>query len=83
MKRIGVVAVIIEQNRRSVEEVNHIFSEHHESILARTGIPNKEKDVYVITIVAELTTEELGALTGRLGNLPGVTVKSMLTNKSY
>jgi putative iron-only hydrogenase system regulator len=83
MSRIGVVAVIIEQNRRSVAEVNRILSDYFDCIRARTGIPNHEKDIYVISLVVDVTTEQLGAITGRLGNLEGVTVKSVLTNKSY
>jgi putative iron-only hydrogenase system regulator len=82
-KRIGSIAVIIEDNRKSVAEVNRIFSEYFECITARTGIPNHDKGIYVISLIVELTTEQLGAVTGRLGNLPGVTVKSLLTDKSY
>ena len=83
MNRIGVIAIIIEENRKSVQDVNRVLSEYFECIRARTGIPNHEKNIYVISLIVELNTEQLGALTGRLGNLPGVTVKSVLTNKSY
>lgn len=83
MNRIGIIAIIIEENRKSVAKVNEILSDYHECIRARTGIPNHEKDIYLISIIVEVNTEQLGALTGRLGNLPGVTVKSLLTNKSY
>lgn len=83
MKRIGVIAIVIEDHRKSVAEVNAILSDYSECVRARTGIPNQEKDIYVISLIVELTTEQLGAVTGRLGNLPGVTVKSVLTNKSY
>ncbi len=81
--RLGIVAVIIEQNRKSVAEVNAILSGYHDVIQARMGIPNPEKDIYIISLVVELSTAQLGGLTGKLGNLEGVTVKSMLTNKSY
>ena len=47
------------------------------------GVPNQEKDIYVISLVVEVSTEQLGAITGRLGKLRGVTVKSMMTNKTY
>ncbi len=82
-KRIGSIAVIIEDNRKSVAEVNKILSEYFECIMARTGIPNHDRGIYVMSLIVELTTEQLGAVTGRLGNLPGVTVKSLLTDKSY
>ena len=47
------------------------------------GVPNREKGIYVISLVVEVNNEQLGAITGRLGNLKGVTVKSMMTNKTY
>lgn len=85
MGRIGSIAIIIEGEggRQSVAEVNSILSEYYECIIARTGIPNRDKDIYVISLIVDLTTEQLGALTGKLGRLKNVTVKSLLTNKSY
>lgn len=82
-ERIGAIAVIIEDQRQSAARVNEILSAHADCIRARMGVPNSERDLYVIAVIVEISTEELGAITGRLGNLPGVTVKSLLTNKSY
>lgn len=85
MGRIGSIAIIIEGEggRNSVAQVNAVLSEYYECITARTGIPNHDKDIYVISLIVDLTTEQLGALTGKLGRLKNVTVKSLLTNKSY
>jgi len=47
-------------------------------ILARVGLPNRGRDMAVITLVVEATTDEMGQLTGRLGTLAGVSVKSAL-----
>ncbi|OPJ54972.1 TM1266 family iron-only hydrogenase system putative regulator [Alkalithermobacter paradoxus] len=79
-KRIGVVAIIVE-NKESVEKVNKLLSEFADSIVGRMGIPYKEKDVSVISIIVDGTNDEIGALTGRLGRLDGVSVKSALTQK--
>ncbi len=81
--RIGVIAIIIEGNRKSAEQVNKVLSEHGDCICGRMGVPNKTRDLHVISLIVEATTEQVGALTGRLGNLEGVSVKSVLTNKSY
>jgi putative iron-only hydrogenase system regulator len=83
MNRIGMIAIMIEEHRESVEQVNHILSEFSDCIHARMGVPNHEKDLFIIALVVEVTTQQLGALTGRLGKLKGVTVKSMMTNKTY
>jgi len=76
-RRIGFVGIILE-NRDSVEIVNHVLSEHAERILARMGLPCRDKGISVITLVVEATTDELGALTGLLGRIEGVSVKSAL-----
>lgn len=78
--RIGVVAILI-QNKESVERVNRLLSDYGEIIVGRMGIPYKEKKVNIISIIVDGTTDEIGALTGKLGRLQGVSVKSALIPK--
>jgi len=80
-KRIGVVGIIIE-NRSSVSKINAILSEHADMILGRMGVPYKDKNFSVISIIIEGTTDEVGALTGKLGSVEGVIVKTALSNKT-
>lgn len=77
-KRLGFIGVILEDRALSVDDVNHLISEYSDSIISRMGVPYKEKDVSVITLVVDMDTDSLGQLTGKLGNLPGVSVKSAL-----
>lgn len=79
-KRIGAVAIIIE-NKDSVQRANSILSEYADVIVGRMGIPYKEKHVNVISIIVDGTTDEIGAMAGKLGKLDGVMVKSALTKK--
>ena len=79
--RIGFIGIVVE-NRQSVPEVNRILSSFGDMIRGRLGLPDGETGVAVITLVIYGTTDQVGALTGRLGNLPGVTVKSALTQKT-
>ena len=76
-RRIGFVGIILE-TREGVEEVNRVLSVHADLVLARVGLPRREKGLSVITLVVEATTDELGALTGSLGKIAGVSVKSAL-----
>lgn len=80
-KRIGVVGIVVENPDSIVEKVNGIISNYRNIIVGRMGIPRPEEKVGVIALIIEGTTDEVGALTGKLGNLPGVTVKSALTGK--
>ncbi len=78
MKRLGFVGIIIDNREKSAATVNDILSQHAGLILARTGIPNIKGNVSVITLVIDATTDELGVLSGKLGNINGVSVKSGL-----
>ena len=80
-KRIGFAGIIVEHRDLSAETVNKVLSEYGDLIIARTGIPYKDKNCCVITIVVDATTDELGALTGKLGEISGVSVKSALSKK--
>ena len=77
MERMGFVGIIIE-DRTSVQSVNEILSLYRQIIRARMGVPDHENDEAVIGLVVKGTNEQLGAMTGRLGNLKGVQVKSAL-----
>jgi putative iron-only hydrogenase system regulator len=79
-RRIGFVGIILER-REGVEDVNHVLSEHADLILARVGLPRRERGISVITLVVEATTDELGSLSGRLGKIAGVSVKSALAKE--
>lgn len=81
MKRLGFVGIIIDNREKCAGIVNQILSEHAELILARTGLPHVKGEASVITLVIDATTDELGNLTGKLGNIPGVSVKSGLAKK--
>lgn len=77
-KRLGVVAVLIE-GRDSISRVNQILSAQGDIIQGRLGMPFRDKGVQVISLIVEGSTDEIGALTGPLGRLSGVQVKSILT----
>ena len=79
MARIGVVAIIIKGSREPVPDVQKILSEFGDVIVARTGIPDFEHSIFTISIVVRGSAERISALTGRLGRLNTVNVKSALT----
>jgi putative iron-only hydrogenase system regulator len=62
----------------SVEKVNEALSAHGKLIVGRMGIPYRDRGVSVISLVVDGTNDEVSALTGTLGRIPGISVKSML-----
>lgn len=79
MKRIGVIGIVIEGNRDSVPEVQATLSEYGHLIKGRMGLPDREHNIYVISVIIEGRNEQVTALTGRLGRIKNVNVKSALT----
>lgn len=79
-KRIGIVGIIVE-NLENANKVNEILHNYSEIIVGRMGIPYKERKVSVISLIVDGTNEEISAMTGKLGKIPGISVKSALSKK--
>lgn len=80
-KRLGFVGIIVEDRKLAAPGVNGILSEFGDIIVARVGLPYKEKNCSVITLIVDATTDEIGSLTGKLGKIQGVSVKSALSKE--
>lgn len=75
-KRVGSVIILI-QTRESVHDLNEIISKHSQIIIGRQGLP-RSNGQSIISLILEGTTDQIGSLTGRLGRLSGIQVKSVL-----
>ena len=76
-KRIGA-AIIIVEDVENIEVLNKTISDHSRMILGRQGIPLRDRNINVISLVLEGTTDELGSLTGKIGRIPKIRIKSVL-----
>lgn len=79
-KRIGVIGIVIE-NLENAWNVNDILHSFAHIIVGRMGIPYKEKNMSVISLIVDGTSDEISAMTGKLGKVQGVNVKSAITKK--
>jgi putative iron-only hydrogenase system regulator len=75
---VGVIAIIIKKRAESASLVNEALSAYGDIVIGRMGIPYHERDLNIITLIVDASTDQIGALTGKLGMIPGVTVKSTL-----
>lgn len=80
-KRIGVIGIVID-DLSQVNEVNEILHQYSEIIIGRMGVPYREKGISVISLIVDGTTDNIGALSGKLGKLKGLSVKSALSKKN-
>jgi putative iron-only hydrogenase system regulator len=77
-KRLGVIAILITE-KSGVPKINSLLTDYSEIIYGRQGIPLRDKGVNVISLVVDGSTDQISALTGKIGRIKGVEVKSILT----
>ena len=77
-KRIGA-AIILIQEKTSIPELNAILNVHSDIIIARQGLPLSDRSLNIISLVLEGTTNDISSLTGKIGKLKHIQVKSVLT----
>ncbi len=79
-KRVAVIAIWIE-DRTVVPEVNRLLSDYQELMRGRMGLPFRDFSANLISLILEGNTDQLGALSGKLGMLSGVTAKILYLTK--
>jgi putative iron-only hydrogenase system regulator len=79
-KRIAQIGIIVE-NIDSVEKLNSLLHEYGECIIGRMGIPFREKNINIISIVLHAEQNLISTLAGKLGMLDGVSVKTIYSKK--
>ena len=79
--RVGVIGIILNDPQTDSSKVNSVLHEYSDIIVGRMGIPYRQKGIAVIALTVDGTTDEIGAMTGKLGQIPEVTVKSALAPK--
>ncbi len=77
-KRLATLSIFL-YSRDSVDQVNNTLKSYSELIVSRMGIPYRERQISVIVIILDGDTDKIGALSGKLGNLPGVSVKTAIS----
>lgn len=73
--RVAVMRIIVE-NSEAVEKLNGILHEYGEYIIGRMGIPYRKRKVSIIAIALDAPQNTISALSGKIGSLSGVSVKT-------
>lgn len=74
--RVALIGIIV-SSRESVEQLNHLLSEHSGFIIGRMGLPYKERNISIISIAMDAPGDVINSLTGKLGMLPGISTKTI------
>ena len=73
--RVAVMSIIVEDSS-SVERINAILHEYGEYIIGRMGIPYRQRKISIISVAIDAPQNTIAALSGRIGKLSGVSVKT-------
>ena len=74
--RIALIGIIIEEEK-GITPTNQLLHEYRDFIVGRMGIPYREKDINIISIVLDAPENAISTLSGKLGMIEGISVKSM------
>ena len=77
--RVAVMAIIVE-NLESAEGVNALLHENAPYIVGRMGIPYRARNISVMSVVLDAPQDTISTMAGRIGALPGVSVKTAFSN---
>ena len=78
--RIAVVGIVVEKTE-NVSKVNEILHDYSDFIIGRMGIPYREENINIISIVLNAPNDKINSLTGKLGMLEGVSAKALYAAK--
>ena len=79
-RRIAVVGIIINSREGTAAKVNEVLSQYGDLVVGRMGLPYEDRGLNIISLIVDGTNDQLGALAGKLGNIAGVKVKTMMTD---
>ena len=74
--RIALIGIIVEDTA-ATEEINALLHTYGEHIVGRMGIPYRDRRVCIISVVVDAPNEVISALSGKLGQIRGISVKTV------
>lgn len=80
--RVAVMGIIVEK-AESVEKLNALLHDYRAYIIGRMGIPYRERGINIISVFLDAPQDVLSALAGKIGNLDGISVKTVCSNLQF
>ena len=79
VSRISVVSILV-TDRNAAEKVNGALSLYGGYIIGRMGIPYRARNINIVSIAIDAPQDVISALSGKIGNLDGISVKTAYSN---
>ena len=77
--RIALIGILVEEPE-SVEQMNRLLHKYAPYIIGRMGIPYRTRSISIVSLALDAPQDTISALAGKLGSLPGVSVKTACSN---
>lgn len=77
--RVAVMGIIVEDTSK-VESLNALLHDYGKYIIGRMGLPYREKNINIVSIAIDAPQDEISALSGKIGKIQGVSVKTAFSN---
>ena len=74
--RVALIGIIVE-NEASVASLNDLLHQYAPYIIGRMGVPYRSRGVSLISIAMDAPGSVISALSGKIGRLEGITVKTV------
>lgn len=82
MNRIALIGIIVEDVAQSTE-INRLLHEYGKYVIGRMGIPHRERSLSIISVILDAPGDVINSLSGKLGMLEGVSVKTLCSKNSF
>lgn len=77
--RVAVIGIIVE-DLQNIEVLNNILHEYSQYIIGRMGIPYKERNINIISLAVDAPQDAISTLSGKIGRIKGISVKTAYSN---
>lgn len=74
--RVAIIGIIVEDNTY-IEELNNLLHKYSHIIVGRMGIPYRDRNIGVISIIVDAPSDEINTLSGKLGMIKGINSKTI------
>ena len=77
--RVALLGIIVEK-AESTMRLNQLLHDYADYIIGRMGIPYKERSVNIISVAMDAPQDVISALSGKIGTIDGISVKTVYSN---
>lgn len=79
--KIAILSIVVNhKTAENIDQLNSLLHDYQDMIVGRMGIPYRERKVSLIAVIVDGLEDDINSLSGKLGMVPNVTVKTSYAN---